>query len=74
MSYYERMLQAEELDPQDLEPMTPRSLWEWYKAVTTGWIQEEDMMEFLLRHALGRAVDRETLRRGLESMTLEGRE
>ena len=52
MSYYERMLQAEERDPQDLEPMKPRSPWEWYKAVVTGWIQEEDMTEFLLRHAL----------------------
>ena len=74
MSYYERMLQAEERDPQDLEPMPPRSLWEWYKAVVTGWIQEEDMTEFLLRHALGRAVDQETLRRGLKSRTLESRE
>ena len=32
------------------------------------------MTEFLLRHALGRAVDQETLRRGLKSRTLEGRE
>ena len=31
-------------------------------------------MESLRRHALGWAVDRETLRRGLKSRTLEGRE
>ena len=62
-------------DPGDMEePRKPRRDVEWYTAVVTGWIVDEDMDEILTSHIPGGVDSRRTFELGLERERLEGDE
>lgn len=61
-------------DPGEMEPMKPRREVEWYTAVVTRWIADEDMEEILTSHIPGEAESRRTFELGLKSERLEGDE
>ena len=61
----------QEQDPGDMEPTRPRDEDDWYHAVVTRWITDEDMNEILANHT-GSEADRRTFKASLEAGRLKG--